>query len=117
MNFVFSRFLVQDILAGAQECPEQSRVGVICGPDFQTGSVHWADARDIADLLQAHPDAIATLITHPDTPPVPTASEAQAPRPASRLLLVASLQTKGVLEMRAFDDAAADSDGVPITLF
>ncbi len=117
MNFVFSRFLVQDILAGAQEQPQQTRLGVICGPDFQTGSVHWADNTDLESLLRAHPDAIASLVTHPDTPPIPTASEAQAPRPESRLLLVASLQTRGVLEMRAFDDAAADSDGVPITLF
>lgn len=121
MNFVFSRFLVQHILAGAQEYPDRSRHGVICGPDFQTGTVHWANdsdgASDIAGLLRQYPDALATLVTHPDTPPVPTAQEMNAPRPASQLLLVASLQTKGVLEMRAFDDNAGDSNGVPITLF
>ncbi len=117
MSFVFSRFLVQHILAGAQEYPDRSRHGVICGADFQTGTVHWADATDLQGLLQQFPDALATLITHPDTPPVPTAEEASAPRPPSQLLLVASLQTKGVLEMRAFDTHADDSNGVPITLF
>lgn len=117
MSFVFERALVQHILFGAQESPEQTRHGIICGESFSNGRVIWATEGDLNTLLVAHPDALATLVTHPDTPPVPTAEEAAAPRPKSGLLLVASLQTKGVLEMRAFDAQADDANGLPITLF
>lgn len=117
MSFVFDRFLVQHILFGAQEHPDQTRHGLICGNSFSDGRVVWATLDGIDALLTEHPDALATLVTHPDTPPIPTAEEAAAPRPNSGLLLVASLQTKGVLEMRAFDGSTDNASGLPITLF
>lgn len=117
MNLVFPRALVQDILSGAQDKPNNSRHGLVCGSDFQHARVEWADAVGLQDALAAHPDALATLVTHPDTPPVPTADEASAPRPVSQLLLVASLQIKGVLEMRAFNAETEADNGLPITIF
>lgn len=117
MNLVFPRALVQHILAGAQDQPSSPRHGLICGSDFDHARVEWADGDSLNDTLAAHSDALATLITHPDTPPIPTADEASAPRPSSQLLLVASLQIKGVLEMRAFDAQTPTGNGLPITIF
>ncbi len=117
MSHVFSRALVQDILAGAQAAPDAARTGLICGPDFQQGRVQWLPPEALADALQTRTDALATLVTHPDSPPEPSAAESALPRPSSGLLLIASLQTRGVLEMRAFNRDAADAAGVPITLF
>jgi hypothetical protein len=115
--YVFSRSLVQHILAGAQARPDTTRRGLICGTDFQAARVLWCDSHDVATALQQHPDALATLVTHPDTPPEPSTEERTLPRPANQLLLIASLNTRGVLEMRAFDNHQADAQGIPITLF
>lgn len=115
--YVFSRSLVQHILAGAQARPDVSRRGLICGTDFRCARVVWSDEHDIDTALQEHADALATLVTHPDSPPEPSSLERALPRPATQLLLIASLNTRGVLEMRAFNDHQADAQGIPITLF
>ena len=53
MSHVFSRALVQDILAGAQAAPDAARTGLICGPDFQQGRVQWLPPEALADALLA----------------------------------------------------------------
>nr|MBV6629859.1 hypothetical protein [Oceanococcus sp. HetDA_MAG_MS8] len=116
-SFVFSRSLVQDILAGAQDCPNDTRCGLICGSNFEAARVLWVELSALDTTLAQHPDALATLVTHPDTPPEPSVAERELPRPQSQLLLIASLNTRGVLEMRAFDNHQADAQGIPITLF
>lgn len=118
MPIIFPRALVQTLLAGAQDAPDAQRLGLLCGADLTHARVHWATVGEPLDmLLTRHADALATLITHPDTPPVPTAADRAQPRPPSQLLIIASLQTRGVLEMRAFDNTATDDNGLPITLF
>lgn len=118
MPIIFPRALVQTLLAGAQDVPDRQRIGLLCGTDLTHARVHWAtDNEPLNMLLTRHADALATLITHPDTPPIPTAADQAQPRPPSQLLIIASLQTRGVLEMRAFDHSVTDDNGLPITLF
>lgn len=115
MTPVFSRALVQDLLHGAQATPEQSRLGLIRGSDFQSARVEWLPAAPQSSALDA--SVLATLVTHPDSPPEPNAEDLQLPRPPSGWLIIASLNTKGVLEMRAFTPDSTDPSGLPIRLF
>jgi hypothetical protein len=97
---VVPRRLAMQILHAAQIAQPQSIHGIVAAVNGRPSSMHL-NADPLADGEQLW----ARLWSHPQAPAIPQASELDA----DQLSLVVSLNTKGVLEMRAWqlrDDAA-----------
>ncbi len=129
-----SRTLATRLLKQAQTSPQQRVCGLLLGHNGQpkdivglpnvAGEPAHAYAIDPADYAGALASArtrdlepMALYYSHPDSPPVPDAADLQAQPATDCLLLVISLNTKGVLEMRAFAPRDGRAAEIPVQIF
>ncbi len=131
---LISRQLATRLLGAAQAAPHCKVCGLIGGRDGQPLH-HYPVANAAADPAtefrldsaqrdQAEQDLhangeelLGVYHSHPATPPLPSASDLQACGDSAGLLFVISLNTKGVLEMRAFEPTAGGAAEVPLQVF
>ncbi len=129
-----SRTLATQLLKLAQSSPQQQICGLLLGVDESGRAVvplrnaaerpevaHAFDeaeyARAIAQAQASQLRPLACYHSHPDSPPVPSAADLAArPDPALPLLVI-SLNTKGVLEMRAFIPDGESVRESPVQIF
>lgn len=115
----FPRPLVNQLLHYAQSSPEAEVCGLLGGRAGHPGSFHPVrnaaphpasryalDPEDQAQALrrmrEAGEELFAVFLSHPAAPPEPSAADLEVAAHPDALYLIASLDTKGVLEMRGF---------------
>jgi proteasome lid subunit RPN8/RPN11 len=118
-DLIIPRRMVQQIFHQAQETPSLEVCGLVGALNGEPRSAYPVPniARDPQHLFDMDPQArkdaeqrmqkqgeslFAIYQSHPDTPPEPTADDVKAFREPALYYLIISLNTKGVLEMRAW---------------
>lgn len=133
-EITLSRTLATQLLKYAQNSPQQRVCGLLLGRDSNAQRVvplpnrastpqtsHAIAAEDFAAAVSvALNDGLQPLAvyhSHPDSPPVPGEGDRAASPDPQLPLLVISLDTKGVLEMRAFVPTDDSLQETPVTIF
>ena len=130
-ELVLPRKLVNQILTHAQQHEHTEACGLISASAGKPA--HYYAVKNIAADPSAHFDMepkqqiaamkymrehgeelMAIVHSHPTSPPVPSASDMQQSGYPEAYYLIVSLNTKGVLEMRAY--RIADEEMQPVTL-
>ena len=129
-----SRPIATALLAQAQSAPGARVCGLLFGEAGEPVAVqalrntaenpaagHRFDPAEFDAALAAAQAAgrelLAVFHSHPDSPPVPATNDLAASPAPDKPLLVISLNTKGVLEMRAFARDGATVSEIPLHIF
>jgi proteasome lid subunit RPN8/RPN11 len=130
-ELVLPRKLVNQILTHAQQHEHTESCGLISAAGGNPA--HYYAVKNIAadpstrfemepkqqiaamKHMREHAEALLAIVhSHPQSPPVPSASDMQDAGYPNAYYIIVSLNTRGVLEMRAFKNA--DGDMEPIKL-
>jgi len=118
-NVILSRTLINALMTQAQHSPEEEVCGLIGGKEGSPGRVYpvanIASERDhlfamepqaqidaMRQMREAGEELFAIYHSHPHAPAEPSLRDLEEASYPEALYLIISLNTKGVLEMRAF---------------
>lgn len=129
-----SRELAMQLLKHAQTSPQARVCGLLLGDSEgpreimrlhnqadDAGQRHAIDTQEFdAAVRQAQARGLSPLAlyhSHPDSPPTPDAADCAACPDPALMLVVISLNIKGVLEMRAFTPLQGNLHETPVQIF
>ncbi|RLA25112.1 MAG: hypothetical protein DRQ62_03485 [Gammaproteobacteria bacterium] len=134
LEITIPRKIVQNLLHHAQQTPEQEVCGLIsslnnipcrCFPIENTAdqpeSFFNLDPQQqiqaMAEMRENNEQLFAIYHSHPSAPAIPSSTDIEQANYPDALYIIISLNTKGILELRAYQLANAQFTEVPLRLY